>query len=61
MSGNIAIEVSQLTGTGGGLQPIGSFTGWKSVVGTGKPLMNKVGDEFIQAIEYGSWLMVTLT
>lgn len=54
------IAASELTGTGIGLQPTDSFTGWQGVVGNGQPLMDKVGDEFIHAIEYGSWLMVTL-
>ena len=54
------IAASELTGTGVGLQPTGSFTGWQGILGNGQPLMDKVGDEFIQAIEYGSWLMVTL-
>ena len=54
------IAASELTGTGTGLQPTGSFLGWQGILGNGEPLMNKVGDEFIQAIEYGSWLMVTL-
>ena len=54
------IAASELTGTGVGLKPTDSFTGWHGILGNGQPLMNKVGDEFIHAIEYGSWLMVTL-
>jgi hypothetical protein len=54
------VAASLLTGTGTGLQPTSQFTGWQGVVGNGEPLMNKVGDEFIHAVEYGSWLMVTL-
>ena len=54
------VPASQLTGTGVGLQPTAAFTAWNNAVGNGQPLMDRVGNEFINAVEYGSWLMVTL-
>jgi hypothetical protein len=55
------VAASDLAGTGVGLVPTANFLGWQGILGNGQPLMDKVGDEFIHAIEYGAWLMVTLT
>lgn len=55
-----SVPAAQLAGTGEGLQPTGAFLGWQSIYSNGQDLMAKTGDEFIQAIELGSWLMVTL-
>lgn len=43
------------------LQPTSELTNWEAAVGTtGQPLIDKIGDEFVQATEYGAWLMVNL-
>jgi hypothetical protein len=47
-------------GSGADLQPTTTLTEWKNVEGTGQPLIDRIGDEFIQATEYGAWLMVNL-
>ncbi|MBV1907667.1 MAG: hypothetical protein KUG78_00005 [Kangiellaceae bacterium] len=54
------IDAKDLVGTGVGLVPTGEFLGWQKALGNGRDLMEQVGDEFIHAIEYSSWLKVTL-
>ena len=52
--------VAGQAGSGDDMQPSSEMINWKNVVGTGAPLIAKVGDEFIQATEYSAWLMVNL-
>lgn len=54
------VSADQLAGTGVGLQPSDSFMGWVDIGYIDEALVAQIGDEFIQAIEYGAWLMVTL-
>lgn len=53
---------SELAGTSEGLQSTGLFGVWHDRFADSDPdrFLDKVGDEFINAIEYGSWLMVNM-
>lgn len=42
------------------MQPTSALTAWSAAEGTGQPLINRIGDEFIQAAQYSAWLMVNL-
>jgi len=53
-------ETADLAGSNAGLQPTSDLTDWVDKEGTGQPLIEKIGDEFVQAIQYSAWLMINL-
>jgi hypothetical protein len=55
-----AESASNQAGSGTDLQATTALTDWVNVVGTGQPLIDRIGDEFVQATEYGAWLMVNI-
>ncbi|NQZ05700.1 MAG: hypothetical protein HRT35_00930 [Algicola sp.] len=53
-------EAENGVGTHQGLQPTQAMHNWVGILGVSDALVNQIGDEFIQAVELGSWVMVTL-
>ncbi|NQZ10456.1 MAG: hypothetical protein HRT35_25160, partial [Algicola sp.] len=52
-----SVPLNTLVGTGVGLQPTFSMSSRNE---TGEVLIATTGDEFVQAVEYGAWVMVTM-
>jgi hypothetical protein len=53
-------ETPGLAGSNADLQPTSALTDWVDDVGKGQPLIDRIGDEFVQATQYSAWLMVNL-